>query len=299
MGEAMDNKINRAIQLLLEDQPVYYVGAHTGQEISYKAGLNAAQTWADYINIGFEHGAFDILGLGEFMRGLVDGGPTRSGHRTPAVIVEAPVDGESEQTIRANSWQFRQILARGVHGIILCHAETPGAIRAFVESCRFPFQKLGLDSGLGQGRRGSGGQASAAAIWGISDEEYLKIADPWPLNPKGELLLGLKFENSRTLTTIKESVAIPGIAYAEYGPGDQALSLGYSALQTEPFPQNMLEIRDLVFNSCRSAGITLLDITNRDSVIKKIDEGIRIFDATKDQEIARTGRDYTNRKMLV
>jgi len=54
MGEAMDNKINRAIQLLLEDQPVYYVGAHTGQEISYKAGLNAAQTWADYINIGFD-----------------------------------------------------------------------------------------------------------------------------------------------------------------------------------------------------------------------------------------------------
>ncbi len=38
-----------------------------------------------------EHGAFDITELHGFMKGLVDAGPTRGGHRTPAVIVTQPV----------------------------------------------------------------------------------------------------------------------------------------------------------------------------------------------------------------
>ena len=44
------------------------------------------------------------------MRGLVDGGPTNSGHRTPTVIVEAPVNGIDGPNVAYNAWQFRQIL---------------------------------------------------------------------------------------------------------------------------------------------------------------------------------------------
>ena len=65
-----------------------------------------------------EHGAFDMTALAEYMRGLVDGGPTNSGHRTPAIIVEAPVNGIDGPNVAFNAWQFRQILARGVHGIL-------------------------------------------------------------------------------------------------------------------------------------------------------------------------------------
>lgn len=92
----MPVRINKAIELLEQDQPVYYVGSHTGEEMSYQAGKRLAKTFADYINVGMEHGSFDMAGLDQFMRGLVDGGPTNSGHRTPAVIVEVPVDGGSE-----------------------------------------------------------------------------------------------------------------------------------------------------------------------------------------------------------
>ena len=42
----------------------------------------------------------------------------------------------------------------------------------------------------GGGRRGSGGQATAAAIWGVESGRVSARADPWPLNPDGELLLG-------------------------------------------------------------------------------------------------------------
>src|SRR5918912_2516152 len=83
--------------------------------------------------------------LAAYLQGLVDGGPTRSGHRTPTVVVEAPVNGTDEANVRFNAWQFRQILARGAHGILLCQAESADAVRAFVESCRYPNQLEGVD----------------------------------------------------------------------------------------------------------------------------------------------------------
>src|SRR5262249_24450338 len=145
---------------------------------------------------------------------LVAGGPTRSGHRTPAVIVEAPVNGTDAANVRFNAWQFRQILGRGVHGVLLCQAESTEAVRAFVESCRSPHHPAGVGPGLpsrvegmrgaggvaaggrlGVGTRGRGSEATAAPIWAIPVEEYLERCDPWPLNPRGELLLGVKLES--------------------------------------------------------------------------------------------------------
>src|SRR5438270_5589561 len=142
------SRINRAIELPAQDQAIYYVGGHSGHVLTRAQGRADAGTWADYINIGMEHGAFDMAGLSEYMQGLVEGGPTRSGHRAPTVIVEAPVNGIDEANIRFNAWQFRQILGRGVQGILLCQAETVGAVRAFVESCRYPHHLEGTDPGL-------------------------------------------------------------------------------------------------------------------------------------------------------
>ena len=149
----MAKRINKAIELLEQGQPIYYVGV---SEVSYEAGREMAGTWADYINVSMEHGAFDMRGLGDFMRGLVDGSPTASGHRTPSVIVDLPVEASSEAAVRANAWMFKQALARGVHGILLCHANDPEGVRVFVESCRYPFRKPAV--GQGEGRRGAGGQ---------------------------------------------------------------------------------------------------------------------------------------------
>ena len=86
----MAKRINRAIELLEQDQPIYYDGGHTGHVLTREQGMKDAHTWADYINVGMEHGAFDMTGLDNYMQGLIDGGPTASGHRTPAIIVEPP-----------------------------------------------------------------------------------------------------------------------------------------------------------------------------------------------------------------
>src|SRR5712691_1141377 len=210
-------RINRAIELLADGQPIYYTGSHEGTDGSFAQGVKDAHTYADYISYDMEHAPFDVKGLAEYMQGLAKGGPTKSGHRTPAVIVNVPVNGTDESTVRANAWMFQQVLATGVHGILLCHADAPGAVRAFVEAVRFP---------ANGGRRGVHGNPTAARIWGITADEYAEKADAWPLNPKGELLLGLKLEDKFALENAETNTKVPGVAFAEWGPGDMAFSLG-------------------------------------------------------------------------
>jgi len=289
------NRINRAIELLDQGQPIYYTGSHSGTEGSFEQGKADAQTYADYISYDMEHAPFDVKGLADYMRGLVAGGPTRSGHRTPAVIVNVPVNGTDEAAVHANAWMFAQVLATGVHGIVLTHADTPGAIRAFIEAVRLPIHKEGLDKGLNEGRRGVHGAPNAAKIWGISQELYLDKADPWPLNPDGELLLGVKLEDKYALANAEESLRVPGIAFAEWGPGDMALSLGVRGPGDVTRDPRMVAARTKVFAACKANKIFFLNAMNQDDVITLIKEGVMVGPAS--QETAEIGRKYTERKM--
>jgi 4-hydroxy-2-oxoheptanedioate aldolase len=309
-------RINRAIELLQQDQAIYYAGHHSGHVLTHAQGKVDAQIWADYINVGMEHGSFDMAGLAEYLRGLVDGGPARSGHRTPTVIVEAPVNGIDQDYVRHNAWQFRQILGRGVHGIILCQAETPGAVQAFVESCRYPHLLAGTDPAfaspvermkgaprgepakgkIGLGTRGRGSEATAAAIWGISEPEYRQRADVWPLNPDGELMLGVKLESPEGIARCDEILAVPGLAYAELGPGDLSLALGYLDIPRGGYPPEMKEARERVFVACRRNKLAFLESATPENIRARLDEGVRVI-AGQSEEAARLGRKHQKRLM--
>ena len=206
---AAPKRINKAIELLEQGQPIYYTQVSRG---GYDEGVEMAQTWADYITYNFEHSEFNVSALRGFMRGLVDGGPTKSGHRTPTVICVLPVAGLDEFTMRANYWMVEQVLSAGVHGVLLVHARSPAAARVLVQAARFPRRGDAPTAGLGEGLRGSGAQGNAASIWGISPAEYLEVADPWPLNPNGELLLGLKIEDRHALEHAEATVTTPASA---------------------------------------------------------------------------------------
>jgi 2-keto-3-deoxy-L-rhamnonate aldolase RhmA len=313
------SRINRAIELLAQGQAIYYVGAHSGHVLTRAQGREDAGTWADYINVGMEHGAFDMAGLAEYMAGLVEGDPTRSGHRTPAVIVEAPVNGTDEANVRHNAWQFRQILGRGVHGVLLCQAETAGAARAFVESCRYPHNGAGVDPALpspiermngasakrrgetrmlGLGARGRGSESTAAPIWGITEAEYRDRCDPWPLNPKGELLLGVKLESPEGIAQCEAILAVPGLGFAEMGPGDLSLALGYKEMPRDPYPREMSEARERVFSACRKNRVAFLEIGTPANITAKLDEGVRVI-AGHSEEAARIGRAHQKRLLPV
>ena len=263
----MADRVNSAIRRLDRDEPAFYIGSHAGGELTFDAGAATADTWADYINIGMEHGPFDLAGLDQFMKGLAS---IRT--PTPAVLVELPFEGRNVDIVHANAWQVRQLLTIGVHGFLLCHAETPEAVAAVVEAMRYTFRG---------GTRGSGGQRVAAAVWGVTQEEYLERADPWPLNPEGELLLGLKIENRRALDSAFETTAVPGVAFAEWGPADMSMSHGFRGVAEDFERPELRQARQRVLDACKAADIAFLDGCTEENLAAKLADGVRISHGTQ------------------
>jgi 4-hydroxy-2-oxoheptanedioate aldolase len=283
--------VNRVVDMWLKNQPVYYAQISGG---GYEQGKQMAATKADYITYEMEHGPLDFKELREFMRGLLEAGPTRTGHKTPAVIVTLPIQGTAD-AVRANTWMIQQALAAGVHGILLCNAESPEAARLMIEASRYPFAPR--VEGLAQGFRGNGSQAYASRMWGVTAEEYMRVAEPWPLNPDGELLFGLKIENPRADANVETSVRVPGIAFAEWGPGDHGFYLmGRPGTYTgggEAAPQ-MAAVRRRVLNATKAAGIRFLNACNENNVIDQLKEGVMICTGG-DTPAADKGRAFTKR----
>jgi hypothetical protein len=57
---ATPKRVNRAIELLEQGQPIYYTGSHAGTAGSFEQGKADAQTYADYISYDMEHPPFDV-----------------------------------------------------------------------------------------------------------------------------------------------------------------------------------------------------------------------------------------------
>ena len=291
--------INKAADLLKAGHPVFCIGQ--GGQLTFARGQELAGTWADMIRVNMEHGVFDLPGLDAFMAGLLAGGPTASGHLTPAVMVELPVLGSSADVVQANAWQLQQILARGVHALLLCHAEDPEAVAAYIAGCRYAYHKQGVGRGLAPGTRGAGAQAGAGARWGVSGPVYIEKADPWPLNPAGELLLGVKIENQKALAHAEATAAVPGLGFAEWGPGDMGLSFGYLDNHDPPYPPEMWAARNRIKDALAQCGVPFFEGQyDAANACARFDEGVQIFaSAAGDADIAAAVRAHAGRAMPV
>ncbi|MEO9023354.1 MAG: hypothetical protein ABI237_15835 [Ginsengibacter sp.] len=286
------HRINKCIELLEQGQPIYYIDSYGG----YDEGKKLAKTWADYIVYNTEHKPLNFTLLHEFMRGLVDGGPTPSGHRTPAVIVVLPLLGLDSTTVKANGWMIEQALAQGVHGVHLCRARNADAVKKFVQAARYTIHKQAADI-IGSGLRGWGSQKYAAWVWGISEKEYLKRADVWPLNPNGEIMLGVKIEDEIALANAATTLQVPGICFAEHGPRDMGLSYGYLDGRADPpVPPEVQAAGDKVLGLCNKNHLYFLDNVLPNNVVEKIKKGVDIG-AGSNEEAAKVGRKYSKRKM--
>jgi 4-hydroxy-2-oxoheptanedioate aldolase len=285
-------RVNRIIDMWLKNQPVYYAQISGG---GYEEGKRLATTKADYITYEMEHGPMDFKELREFMRGLVEVG-TRTGHKTVPVIVTLPISGTPD-AVRANAWMIQQTLAQGVHGILLCNAESPEAARAMIEAARYPFAPR--VEGLAQGTRGNGSQSYPSTVWGVSQQEYMRIADPWPMNPDGELLFGLKIENPRADANVETSVRVPGISFAEWGPGDHGFFIlgrpgTYPAGQGGENSPVMQQVRARVLAATKAAGVKFLNACTEANVEQQIKDGTMICTGG-DSPAADKGRAFTKR----
>jgi 4-hydroxy-2-oxoheptanedioate aldolase len=60
-------------------------------------------------------------------------------------------------------------------------------------------------------------------------------------------LLGVKLVRPEGIAHCEEIVAVPGFGFAELGPGDLGLTLGYVSVLRDPYPPEMREAREHVF----------------------------------------------------
>lgn len=292
-------RVNKAIELLESGQPVYYDYGRGG----YEEGKAAAKTWADILMYDMEGAALDFTQLREFMRGLADGGPTASGHRTPAVIVTLPLYGLDADTVKANHWMIQQALACGIHGLHLCHARNPEAVAMFVRAARFEIHPQAVGSGLQEGLRCFGAHAFAAKIWGVSPKDYYLLADAWPLNPKGELMLGVKIEDRPGQANAERIARVPGLSFAEWGPRDTCYASGHLDAafdygRTADFvpPPELTAAAERVIAAAKAAKLHILDNARRDDILSQLAAGMDII-AGGYEEVARIGRQHTGRTM--
>ena len=245
-------RINKCIELLSRGEPVFAHHQSEPPELTYDSGQRHSAHWADLIVMEFEHFGFDILGLANFMQGLADATPSET--QTPTVLATLPLNGYTADEVRYNAWQARHALSTGIHGLMMAQARDPAAVEAFVAAARYPFQRLAADR-LPIGLRGAGGEGRPSQIWGVSVEEYHRLADPWPLNPEGELLLGIKIENKDSLPQADAIAGVPGVGIAEWGPADMLMSLNRPREVDPPYPPEATQAIARVKSALDNAGV--------------------------------------------
>lgn len=102
-----------------------------------------------------------------------------------------------------------QQLDLGVSGVVFVGVESADEVRRGIAAMRYQSQ--------GGTRADTVGFAPAS--WGVSEAEYRRKADVWPLNPDGELISWVIVESHAGLRNVRAIAAVPGIGVLWPGAG--------------------------------------------------------------------------------
>ncbi len=220
-------RLNGAIRALEQGKPAFVT--FCVPEIGAAQAINAAPY--DGAVFEMEHNPYDIQQLRDCMQYMLDRGQiVKSGSLAPAVapFVRIPPNGGE-----MSQWVAKQVLDIGVYGVVWPHVSTVDEARNAVAACRYPrppsapyFEPAGM--------RGDA-PARAARYWGISQQDYYKRADVWPLNPAGELLVVMMCEEVRAIRNLPKLLEqVPGIGVVLIGEGDLSQDLGFPRQYDHP-----------------------------------------------------------------
>lgn len=112
-------------------------------------------------------------------------------------------------------------------------------------------------------------------------------------------MLGLKLEDREAVANARFIAQVPGLAFAEWGPGDMGMSYGYADAHDPPYPPEMEEARQEIKRACDANGLAFLSSwhdTSRsveENVRTLLDQGVRIISGS--EEYAAAGRRLTGR----
>ena len=219
---------------------------------------------------GIEHNPFAFNTL---EKGLADLRPKGSNRllRTPIIRIEYEGDQDFKHVVK-------QYLDVGAMGIIVPHVNTAAEARKFVTYMRYPPQKvLSKVPEEPRGVRGSGA-GRAGDLWGLTPDDYATKADVWPLNPQGELLALIMFEDIRALPAIREILSVPGLAGIMIGQSDLTLSMGLGTPAGGVEAQAKPEVQAVVAEVARACvELKKLCGTFQGDIRTRVKQGYRLF----------------------
>ena len=238
-------RLNGAIRALEQGQPTFvsFMTAEVGNAV--------ALSECDYDGVVFEmeHNPYDIRLLRDCLqymlarRQIAD-----SGSIAPPVtpFVRIPPNGGE-----LNQWLAKQVLDAGVYGVIWPHVSTVEDARNAVAACRYPRPEGSLRY-QPAGQRGDA-PATAARYWGLTQQEYYKRADVWPLAPEGEILVVIMIEDTRGVKNLPSILdEVPGIGVVLIGEGDLSQDLGVPRQYEHP---SVVEAMDAVLAACKQRNV--------------------------------------------
>jgi 2-keto-3-deoxy-L-rhamnonate aldolase RhmA len=127
-------------------------------------------------------------------------------HLAHPMIVKVPqIAADPAQAASRIAKQLNQ----GVSGIMFVGVESAEEVRQGIAAMRF----------AANGGKRPDAVGSAPAYWGMSEHEYRRKADLWPLNPQGELINWVVVESKEGLKHVREIAAVKGIGVLWPGAG--------------------------------------------------------------------------------
>jgi 4-hydroxy-2-oxoheptanedioate aldolase len=238
-------RLNPVIRALESNQPTFVTFSAT------EVGQAQAMADAAYDGVVFEmeHGPYDIRALRDCMQYMLNRRQIVN-HATlsPAVapFVRIPPNGGEH-----NQWIAKQVLDSGVYGVIWPHVSTVEDARNAVVACRYP-RPSSAPLYQPAGQRGDA-PAAAARYWGLTQPEYYRRADVWPLAPDGELVVVVMCEEARAIKNLPDILReVKGIGVVLIGEGDLSQDLGYPRQYEHP---TVAAAIGEVLSICKNAGV--------------------------------------------
>lgn len=230
----------------------------------------AFSTSTDYDGIVFEmeHNPWDSLALRDCLQYMLNRGQiAKAGSVAPVVTPMVRVPPNGNETAQ---WQAKQALDLGVYGVVWPHISSVEEAYNAVAACRYPRMS---DAPLFEpaGIRGDG-PTSAVRYWGLTQQEYYKKADVWPLAPEGEILVILMIEDTKGIASLSDILKdVPGIGAVLIGEGDLSQELGYPRQYEHPV---VLEAMAEIVNTCKENNVAVgHPHVNAGNVQRILDEG--------------------------
>jgi 4-hydroxy-2-oxoheptanedioate aldolase len=222
-----NNRLNGIIRAWEQGKPAFTAFS----KIDKQSAIDMSDTPYDGIVFEMEHNPYDVSALGDALQYLLNRKQiASSGSLAPQVtpLARIPANG-----VEMNQSFAKQVLDRGVYGVITPHVATVEQAYNAVASCRYARPK-NAPLYEPKGVRGDG-PMNASRYWGLTQQEYYAKADVWPLAPQGELLVGLMIESTQAIENLDDMLAnVPGVGFVLIGEGDLSQELGLARQYDHP-----------------------------------------------------------------